>query len=418
MTHDEHEYLTLARNLNAGRGFTYDPPAPGEPDGEHFGRAPVYPLFLAAVLRLTGDDGHHEQAPASVKIAQAFVGAGTVLLIAAIGRRAAGARSGIMAAWIAALYPPLVFIGGYVLSESLFAALALASVLVLQIADANRRAGHPPPPRLRRGLAEARLEYMERAKAGARPLRTSIVTAAGALAGLAALTRPVMLVFIALAAMHLLRKRKALAAASFALAALIAIVPWTLHNLRTYDRFVLIASEGGITFWTGNHPLARGEGDMAANPALKIANRELRLKHAGLTPEQLEPVYYREAFAAIRERPVRWIGLLARKVFYFWIPVGPSYTLHSLRYRLATTVPYLILLPFAVLGAVGLSRLHSSPDALFLLALSSFIAAIVFFPQERFRIPILDPALVVCAAAWFGVRPWIFEKSGSDPELA
>jgi hypothetical protein len=27
---------------------------------------------------------------------------------------------------------------------------------------------------------------------------------------------------------------------------------------------------------------------------------------------------------------------------------------------------------------------------------------LVFFPQERFRIPVLDPALIVCAACWFG----------------
>jgi hypothetical protein len=28
--------------------------------------------------------------------------------------------------------------------------------------------------------------------------------------------------------------------------------------------------------------------------------------------------------------------------------------------------------------------------------------SLVFFPQERFRIPVLDPALVVAAGAWLG----------------
>jgi len=376
MTHDEHEYLSLARNLNAGRGFAYDSPAAGEPAREHFGRAPVYPLFLAGVLRIAGDDRRHDHAPRSVKFAQAFIGVGTVLLIAAITRRAAGGRAAVIAAWIAALYPPLVFIGAYVLSEALFAALALASVWVLGSA---------------RGSTISR-----------EPATTSFI-AAGALAGLAALTRPVMLVFVALAILDLVRRRP-VAAVAFGIAAVLVIAPWTLHNIRTHDRFILIASEGGITFWTGNHPLARGEGDMAANPRLKLANRDLRARHAGLTPEQLEPVYYREAFAAIAQQPVRWMGLLARKAFYFWVPIGPSYTLHSTRYRLATTVPYLLLLPFAVLGAFNLMRRPTTPRALFLLALSSFIAAIVFFPQERFRIPVLDPTLIVCAAAWLAGR--------------
>jgi hypothetical protein len=33
-----------------------------------------------------------------------------------------------------------------------------------------------------------------------------------------------------------------------------------------------------------------------------------------------------------------------------------------------------------------------------LLALSSVVVCLVFFPQERFRIPVLDPAAIVAAA--------------------
>ena len=52
--------------------------------------------------------------------------------------------------------------------------------------------------------------------------------------------------------------------------------PWTARNAAVYGRFVLVASEGGVTFWTGNHREARGEGDLAANPHLKPLNREFR----------------------------------------------------------------------------------------------------------------------------------------------
>ena len=53
-------------------------------------------------------------------------------------------------------------------------------------------------------------------------------------------------------------------------------LPWTIRNIRVYGRFVLVASEGGVTFWTGNHPLAVGDGDLAANPAIKRAELEFR----------------------------------------------------------------------------------------------------------------------------------------------
>jgi hypothetical protein len=36
---------------------------------------------------------------------------------------------------------------------------------------------------------------------------------------------------------------------------------------------------------------------------------------------------------------------------------------------------------------------------MWLLALSSIATALVFFPQERFRIPIIDPALILLASA-------------------
>jgi hypothetical protein len=169
-----------------------------------------------------------------------------------------------------------------------------------------------------------------------------------------------------------------------------------------YGRFVLIASEGGVTFWTGNHPLAIGEGDLAANPEIKQDELEFRRAHPGLSPEQLEPLYYRDAFSFIRQHPLQWAGLLVRKVFYLVVPAGPSYALHSTAYRAASAVPYLMLLPFAAAGGWRLWRSPGRPVVLFLLAGSAVLVCLVFFPQERFRIPVIDPTLIVCASGLAG----------------
>jgi len=82
------------------------------------------------------------------------------------------------------------------------------------------------------------------------------------------------------------------------------------------------------------------------------------------------------------------------------VPIGPSYALHSARYRVASSVPYLILLPFAIAGA--LSKGVRRPAALYLLTGSTIAMCLVFFPQERFRIPTIDPTLIVAAAALAG----------------
>jgi 4-amino-4-deoxy-L-arabinose transferase-like glycosyltransferase len=382
LTHDEREYLALGRSVARGDGFTYpaDEPAPGT--GQRFGRAPGYPLFLA-VLHVTDPVEH---APRRVQIAQAFIGAIGIWLIAAIAGRAAGPRAALIAAAVAALYPPLVAMPAYVFSETLFSTLALAAARALQEvggwgSKVGRSRGsnlHPP---------------------------SSILLVGGALLTAAAvLTRPTMLLFVPLAALWLAWRAGFVRAVMFAAIVVVCILPWTIRNHQVSGRWIAIASEGGVTFWTGNHPLARGDGDLAANPELKRAELAFRQAHPGLTPEQLEPLYYRDALGWIRTSPGAWLALVTRKAFYTVVPAGPSYGLHSTRYRIASAAPYLILLPFAAAGAwrwrtaTGAGSAGASPAPLWLMAAATVLAGLVFFPQERFRLPVIDPALIVTAS--------------------
>jgi 4-amino-4-deoxy-L-arabinose transferase-like glycosyltransferase len=380
LTHDEREYLALAANVSAGRGFAQD--LPNEPhdsdsDIQRFGRAPLYPLFLAPIVAFNPalrDGRMPNDVPDAVKLAQSLIGALGVWLLGAIAWRVGGDRMGVIAAFIAAVYPPLVWICAYALSEALFATLALACVWwLMPVLDAQRAA--PPPP-----------------------WEWGRLFIGGVLIGLAVLTRPAMLFFLPFALLLGLRIRVAFAAAILA-GTFAVVLPWTARNAAVYGRFVLVASEGGVTFWTGNHREARGEGDLAANPHLKRLNREFRERHRGLTEEQLEPIYYRDALGFIAEAPLRWVGLVAKKLFYTWVPIGPSYRLHSPRYFWTSVLAYGALLPVAVAGFIILWRSGRRPWTLWALAGSTVVVGLLFFPQERFRIPVIDPTLILCAAA-------------------
>jgi hypothetical protein len=374
LNHDEHEYLQLGENLAAGHGFGYQIPVAGEVAPQQFGRAPLYPVFVAAAAVVV--------APATLvpalKIAQSALGALSVWLLWLVASRAAGDRAGVLAAWIAAVYPPLVWLPAFMLSESLYIVLALSNVLLLQAVF----------DRARQGSAHSR----------GRGLLTGIV------GGLAALTRPAHVFFIGLATVWMLWNRKRPMAALVVLGAAMVIGPWTARNYATFGTPVLIASEGGITFWTGNHPMAIGEGDMAANPAIKRDNQRVRAANPGLTPEQLEPVYYREALGFIASHLLWWLTLEAKKLFYLWVPVGPSYRLHSRLFLYATWVSYGLILPFGAVGLVRIRRGPHPPTALLLLLASAVVACLIFLPQERFRIPVIDPALIVGAAAVVAAR--------------
>ena len=195
------------------------------------------------------------------------------------------------------------------------------------------------------------------------------------------------------------RRQLALALAFVVAAALIDRSVDASQRPRITDASFLIASEGGVTFWTGNHPLARGEGDLAANPELKRAEIAFRAAYPDLTAEQLEPLYYQAAFAHIREHPGWWLTLLARKAFYTLVPIGPSYTLHSTKYLVATVLPYALLAPLAIAGFIVIGRAGHPPAALYLMAASVVLTSLIFFPQERFRLPVIDPLVIVAAAA-------------------
>jgi len=386
LTHDELEYLTLARNLAAGQGFTYDAPASIEAGGiapQQFGRAPGYPVFLALVSMLSPLDPAAPATPDAVKVAQAILGAVSVVVIATLAARIAGPGAGTVAAIITAVHPPLVWISAYVLSEALYSPLALLSALILgRMTD---QAGE----RLATGGASSVL---------------FTAGTAGLVAGLAALTRPVLLLFLGCATIWLALRPSRRAAVAFVIGASLVIAPWTIRNAYEYRRIVPIAPQGGVNFWIGNHPFARGDGDLAANAPLKAADLDLRQRYPGLNAAELDTIYFAEAFEHVAAHPLWWVGLEARKFFYQWVPIGPSYRLHSARYYAASAASYVLILPLAIAGLVTLARHHRLPAALLVLAGSEVIAGLIFFPQERYRIPVIDPTLVIFAATWIWLR--------------
>lgn len=375
LTHDEQEYLALALNLAAGRGFTTDLAGALEgPNVERFSRAPLYPALLAMLFTVTGADTDRLpiEVPRSVQVAQSAAGTIGVWVIALLARRIGGESASAVAALLAAVYPPLVWIPAYALSEAVYSPMVLGSALLL-----TRAAG----PDLGR------------------------VAASGLLAGLSALVRSSALAFVPLAAVWLAWRRRPAAAVVLLATAAAAVAPWSARNVREHGRLIIVAADGGVTFWTGNHPLAIGEGDLAANPQLKYAQRAFLAAHPGLGPEALEPLYYRDALETIAGDPLWWLGLELRKLLYVWLPLGPSYRLHSPLYFWGSVIPYALVMPVAVVGLLRVAR-RRTPEAapLLLLAMSAVALSLVFFPQERFRIPVLDPAYLVLASSWIGPR--------------
>ena len=180
---DEGEYFSAASWLAAGRNF-------GWYLGYLWTRAPLYPLFVAAHLRLFGET------PTPVFASQMVLSLLNVVLVYALARCLvpANRQAATLAAVLMALYFPFAVYPQALLSETLFIALLLGAFLALAYAVATDH--QPPTTDDRRPTANL--------LAGQRGEQVRWLVLAGGLMGLATLTRSITLAFLPVVALWLL----------------------------------------------------------------------------------------------------------------------------------------------------------------------------------------------------------------------
>ena len=216
LVHDARDYDRHAQSIASGQGFSYAV-VPGRPTAF---RPPAYPVFLAGVYRLAGvEDAPVEERTRAARIAGIGVGAAIVALVGLLALQLFGSRAiALIAAAGAALYLPLVLVGGAVMSEPLFTTLMLGSLTVVL---------SPMRPGRRAALA-------------------------GLLAGLMILTRANALILLLPLAL-LARARKGpgpfLARwqhpAVLVVVALLTVAPWTIRNAVVFDTFIPVSTQLG-----------------------------------------------------------------------------------------------------------------------------------------------------------------------------
>ncbi len=262
-------FFTLARQLAGGSGYAF----PGAPPTAF--RVPLYPLLLAA---LTGGDPRY----APVLVAQALVSAGTVVLAGLLAREWFGARAGLIAAALCAIYPYHVLHDVTLQETRLFTFL---SALATWLALVARRRG---------SLALAAL--------------------AGLTLGAAILTRATLapfalfaVVWLALPGAGWRPSRRGIAMSLTCLAALsLTLSPWLFRAHELTGRWTL-GTEFGAAVFAGNHPLTFSH---FPRESIDLSRAEV---FASLTPAdraELEPLSGDEAAESdwYLHRGVEWIA--------------------------------------------------------------------------------------------------------------
>jgi 4-amino-4-deoxy-L-arabinose transferase-like glycosyltransferase len=329
---------------------------------------PAYLYFLGVPFALTSS-------LAAVKYLQCLVGALLVPALGLLGRRAFGDRAGLVAAFIAAVYPELVWFAAHFWAETLFSVLLWWGIERLVASDAA-------------GSSRAAL-------------------AAGLLWGAAILTREPVLYFVPLAALWLAwRRRSGLRRAGlFVCASLIVVVPWTVRNYLVFDAFVPVSTAGALNLWQGNTRLSR---EQVYEEYWAVHGRIPKYEHAR-----------RRAVEAILERQPLWVfEKLRSELPEFWAahaqPIvhvergayGPLKRPVALAAVAVVLVPYLAVLALFVLG---LAWLPPSRAALLVLSFLGFyvLLHVAAHAYPRYRLPAMPAVFLIAAhaVACWSTRP-------------
>lgn len=373
---DARDYHQHAASIASGAGYPPTQLAPA--GGSSAFRPPLYPALLGTTYVVTGPD------PAAGRVLGCFLGALSALLLYLVGLHLWGRRAGGAAGFIAAVFPPLVWQSTLLLTETLFAALAVGALLAAVLFR--------------------------------RSPRTTLAVAAGVLCGLTALTRANGLLIVLPVAGAVwtgrpLFSRRALGApAAVLVAAMLTLSPWTVRNAEQLNAFVPLTTQGGFAL-AGTYnpsadqdPVARGlwrapfadpgAAALLKRPDLDEPQLSGRLRQRSLDYVRAHPSYPWEVLALNSARILHPAGSP-----WLDLPASRELNLSESRFRLMTLSLY-PLLALVALGVVVARRRpvgRRIPWWLWATTAGMLLSTVVFSGSARYRGGV-DPFLVLFAA--------------------
>lgn len=386
---DMFQYDALAESIRLGQGFTWYGGIPTA------ARAPLYPVFLAAIYTLFG------RSFVAARIIQALVASLLPLVTYAVGRRLFSTRVGQAAAWVVALYPLfLLYPLGLATENIFFLVVMLAALTLMKAGDTSSR---------------------------------SCFLLSGVLLGLAILTRSVIAGFLVLILPWLWhyggRNREAVKNWVLILLPVIALtMPWSIRNSLLYREFVFVESSLGFNLYLGYHP--QGSGTFDSPIAVEFLERLGAFDSPELETEKAtNEVGMREGLRFIREDPARAVWLLLSKLSHFLrldkrllLYFYSNNFLGELPAHVLTLVFLVICLPWVVvllLSIPGMVLSKVTRDRALVYLLCSYLVGIhvLIMAEARFHLVMVPLLAVFAAQGVLALSRTPRDLNAADPKL-
>jgi 4-amino-4-deoxy-L-arabinose transferase-like glycosyltransferase len=356
--YDGIEYDMLANNLLSGRGYSLQ-------EGHPYGfRPPGYPFFLALLYAVFG------RSYVAVRLANVLLGTLTCLPIYRFAKHVWQWRMGLLASLGVAVHPLLIYFTSMIYPECLILCLTAVVFLLVNEASESRRIRDVLPI----GLVLSILVY----------LRPSM------------LTFGLMLCIWIWLTYETIRKRL-LTCICLVVVMALAIAPWSIRNYLAFDEFIWMATEGGVTFWASNNPLATG-GWVEPSPATWLGpNPPVDLRGwPELTETESEARFLNAAREWIRDHPGEFLSLLPRKLVRAW---SLSFGNEARQANLPGIVPvaYAAFLSICLIGFVLSFQCWQDSLVLYLLIINSNLMALIFYGSTRQSSFVALPLIIFAA---------------------
>ncbi|HEV7644547.1 MAG TPA: glycosyltransferase family 39 protein [Pyrinomonadaceae bacterium] len=246
----------------------------------------------------------------------------------------------------------------------------------------------------------------------------------GVLLGLGCLIKPsaIGIGAVLVAAFFLLQYRKKgifAATAAIPIAMILMILPWSFYNLQTKGEFMLINDSAGFALWLGNHPdwipifegrfataeeAAAHEEGIVTKRKEQIAEWEATVGYSSLTYTQRDKLWRQKAIEMMMADPGATLKLFALKLYLFWKPfTNPfSFSLGKTILSGLATVPIYL---FGILGIFNVRKTEKGKKVVWLflmLAAGASLLHMLIISTVRYRLPYIDPFLIVFAGIGFG----------------
>ena len=336
---------------------------------------PGYYYFLAGVYAVAG------HSYLAVRIAQALVDTLTCWIVFGIGTAVAGPTVGLLAAAIAATYPPSIFYTGVLLTETLSTCLLAGAVLSL--------------------LSSKRASGVSRLRS---------LALSGILLGMAGLTRSVLLVTVPCALFWIVTNRwsgwRVAARDSIAVLVPIALViaPVTLRNYQIHDRLIPVSTNGGVNFFLAHGGSERRKNEVRNIPAAYEGGQLIGV--SSRTEPEEEAYFYQLGWDYVRSHSLRTMLDVPGRVrdMYWSADYWPASPGQAGILRGIDRYWWRILAILACLGLLFLQGDARRAAALLgCTAASGLVIPLFFWVQTRFRIPFVPCFVVLAAAAAHGL---------------